>query len=144
MQWQNQIVGIGHNGHRCPKADEEEENVATAGPHHPQGPLHKGNDETLSNDDQAWTDTNGIPLNLHPPSSSDYLTIVDISGIHFLTIQYCCCLGANDHYLQLLSSRLFPATIRKPWTIFTFRVLDNFIRDNLECGTSGMNYCSKL
>ena len=134
---------LGHNGHQCSKANEEEI-IPTAGPHHPQGPLHKGNEGTLSDDDQAWVDTDGIPLHLHPPSSSDYLTIVDISGIHFLTIRYCHCSGADDHYLQLLSSKLFPATIRKPRTVFTFRVLDDFIRDNLECGTSGMNYFSKL
>ncbi|KIN95757.1 hypothetical protein M404DRAFT_165012, partial [Pisolithus tinctorius Marx 270] len=32
----------------------------------------------------------------------------------------------------------------KPSTAFTFAVLDDFLRDNLECGTSGMNYYSKL
>ncbi|KAG2078756.1 hypothetical protein BDR04DRAFT_1124429 [Suillus decipiens] len=29
-------------------------------------------------------------------------------------------------------------------TAFTFRVLDDFLLDNLECGTSAMNYYSKL
>ncbi|KAI6146186.1 hypothetical protein BKA82DRAFT_165012 [Pisolithus tinctorius] len=32
----------------------------------------------------------------------------------------------------------------KPSTAFTFAVLDDFLRDNLECGTSGMNYYSKI
>ncbi|KAI6140527.1 hypothetical protein BKA82DRAFT_4363373 [Pisolithus tinctorius] len=39
---------------------------------------------------------------------------------------------------------LFPATTKAPRTAFTFQVLDNFIRDNVECGTSAMNYYSKL
>jgi hypothetical protein len=34
--------------------------------------------------------------------------------------------------------------LAQPRTVFTFNVLDDFIRDNLECGTSGMNYFSKL
>ncbi|KIO09322.1 hypothetical protein M404DRAFT_84997, partial [Pisolithus tinctorius Marx 270] len=46
--------------------------------------------------------------------------------------------------LQLLRAKLFPATFEKPSTAFTFAVLDDFVRDNLECGTSGMNYYSKL
>lgn len=29
-------------------------------------------------------------------------------------------------------------------TVFTFGVLDDFVRDNLECGTSALNYYSKL
>ncbi|KAI5991415.1 hypothetical protein EDD15DRAFT_2169328, partial [Pisolithus albus] len=32
----------------------------------------------------------------------------------------------------------------KPSTMFIFMVLDDFLQDNLECGTSGMNYYSKL
>ncbi|KAL4078342.1 hypothetical protein V8B97DRAFT_2021446 [Scleroderma yunnanense] len=39
---------------------------------------------------------------------------------------------------------LFPATTKQPRTAFTFHVLDDFIRDNVECGTSAMNYYSKL
>ncbi|KAI6138394.1 hypothetical protein BKA82DRAFT_4366513 [Pisolithus tinctorius] len=45
---------------------------------------------------------------------------------------------------QLLRAKLFPSTFEKPSTAFTFAVLDDFLRDNLECGTSGMNYYSKL
>ncbi|KIN96391.1 hypothetical protein M404DRAFT_33276 [Pisolithus tinctorius Marx 270] len=39
---------------------------------------------------------------------------------------------------------LFLATTKAPRTAFTFQVLDDFIRDNVECGTSTMNYYSKL
>ncbi|KAL4062076.1 hypothetical protein V8B97DRAFT_2026929 [Scleroderma yunnanense] len=39
---------------------------------------------------------------------------------------------------------LFPATTKQPRTTFTFHILDDFIRDNVECGTSAMNYYSKL
>jgi hypothetical protein len=93
-----------------------------------------------------WVDVDQdcIPPHLRPPTHSDYLTIVNITGVHFITVHYCNCLGSAPDYLQLLQSRLFPAMLAQPRTVFTFNVLDDFIRDNLECGTSGMNYFSKL
>ncbi|KAI6145957.1 hypothetical protein BKA82DRAFT_4016123 [Pisolithus tinctorius] len=39
---------------------------------------------------------------------------------------------------------LFLAMTKAPRMAFTFQVLDDFIRDNVECGTSTMNYYSKL
>src|SRR5258708_29918577 len=46
--------------------------------------------------------------------------------------------------MQLFQAGLFPASFTRPKTAFTFRVLDDFLLDNLECGTSAMNYYSKL
>jgi len=86
----------------------------------------------------------GIPSHLHPPTHSEYHIVVDTSGVHFVTIHYCQCPDADTPYLQLIMAGLYPATIQRPRTVFTFQVLDDFIRDNLECGTSGMNYFSKL
>ncbi|KAI6030160.1 hypothetical protein EDC04DRAFT_2898558 [Pisolithus marmoratus] len=43
-------------------------------------------------------------------------------------------------YLQ----RLFPASISKPKTAFTFTVLDHFLIDALECKTSAMSFYQKL
>ncbi|KAI6169161.1 hypothetical protein EDD17DRAFT_1503089 [Pisolithus thermaeus] len=39
---------------------------------------------------------------------------------------------------------LFPASISKPKTAFTFDVLDHFLIDSLECKTSAMNFYQKL
>ncbi|KAG1870329.1 hypothetical protein F4604DRAFT_1881284 [Suillus subluteus] len=55
------------------------------------------------------------------------MVIIDKSGVHRLEIRCCDCPNALS---------------RK--TAFTFRVLDDFLLDNLECGTSAMNYYSKL
>ncbi|KAG1740442.1 uncharacterized protein EDB91DRAFT_1082000 [Suillus paluster] len=46
--------------------------------------------------------------------------------------------------MQLFQTGLFPASFTRPKTAFTFSVLDNFLLDNLECGTSAMNYYSKI
>ncbi|KIK12597.1 hypothetical protein PISMIDRAFT_120613 [Pisolithus microcarpus 441] len=95
-------------------------------------------------DSEEWEDVDDIPLNLQPPSGSKYLTIVDITGIHYMVIESCQCPNAEEYHLQLLRAKLWPSTFLKPSTAFTFAVLDDFLRDNLECGTSGMNYFSKL
>ncbi|KAG2130934.1 uncharacterized protein EDB93DRAFT_1243196 [Suillus bovinus] len=46
--------------------------------------------------------------------------------------------------IQMFQHGFFPASFNKPKTAFTFRVLNNFLLDNLECCTSTMNYYSKL
>ncbi|KIK81365.1 hypothetical protein PAXRUDRAFT_156274, partial [Paxillus rubicundulus Ve08.2h10] len=50
----------------------------------------------------------------------------------------------EDRHLQLLRAQLFPATISRPKTAFTFDVLDHFHIDNLECKTTVMSFFSKL
>ncbi|KAG2335602.1 hypothetical protein BDR05DRAFT_978930 [Suillus weaverae] len=46
--------------------------------------------------------------------------------------------------IQMFRHGFFPASFNRPKTVFTFGVLNDFILDNLECGTSAMNYYSKL
>ncbi|KAG1879956.1 uncharacterized protein F5891DRAFT_973580, partial [Suillus fuscotomentosus] len=46
--------------------------------------------------------------------------------------------------IQMFRHRFFPASFNRPNTVFTFRVLNDFLLDSLECGTSAMNYYSKL
>ncbi|KAG1733409.1 uncharacterized protein EDB91DRAFT_1084462 [Suillus paluster] len=69
-------------------------------------------------------------------------TIVDKSGVHTHIIKYCMCADAPSADLQLFRLGLFPASFTQPKTTFTFDVLDDFLLDNLECGTSAMNYYS--
>ncbi|KIK76031.1 hypothetical protein PAXRUDRAFT_84055, partial [Paxillus rubicundulus Ve08.2h10] len=57
---------------------------------------------------------------------------------------YCNCPGSPDPHIQLLGAGLFPASTACPSTVFTFKVLDDFVRVNVECGTAAMNYFSKL
>ena len=46
--------------------------------------------------------------------------------------------------IQMFQHRFFPASFNRPKTVFTFRVLNDFLLDSLECSTSAMNYYSKL
>ncbi|KAG1722601.1 uncharacterized protein EDB91DRAFT_1255997 [Suillus paluster] len=52
--------------------------------------------------------------------------------------------GAEMLIVDKSGAGLFPASFINPKTVFTFAVLDDFLLDNLECGTSVMNYYSKL
>ncbi|KAG1733101.1 hypothetical protein EDB19DRAFT_1896646 [Suillus lakei] len=46
--------------------------------------------------------------------------------------------------IQMFQHGFFPASFNKPKMVFTFRVLNDFLLDNLECSTLAMNYYSKL
>ncbi|KAI5998479.1 hypothetical protein EDC04DRAFT_2872174 [Pisolithus marmoratus] len=70
------------------------------------------------------------------------MTIVHTEGIFSHEVSVCNCPGShpNDWHLDLLGKGLFPASISKPKTAFTFAVLDHFLIDALECKTSAMSF----
>ncbi|KAI6046658.1 hypothetical protein EDC04DRAFT_2597793 [Pisolithus marmoratus] len=120
---------LGHGGAPCPSAsvNEQETSCSTMGPGFLDNARHNVQDtaiDSLAMDEVEWEDINNIPLHLRPPLGSKYLTIVNVTGVHFML--------------------LCPSTFTRPSTMFTFAVLDDFLRDNVECGTSGRNYYNKL
>lgn len=62
------------------------------------------------------------------PSDPVTLTVFDISGIHTVRIMYCICgdpgVESVARCCQLLRARWFLATLIRPSTVFTFRLLD--------------------
>ncbi|KAG1726798.1 uncharacterized protein EDB91DRAFT_1239605 [Suillus paluster] len=72
------------------------------------------------------------------------MVIVDRSGVHWLEVRCCGCPNAMSPDIQMFRHGLFAASFNRPKTLFTFSVLDDFLLDNLECGTSAMNYYNKL
>ncbi|KAG1734787.1 hypothetical protein EDB19DRAFT_1896380 [Suillus lakei] len=72
------------------------------------------------------------------------MVIVDKSGVHRLEVRCCDCPNAMSPDIHMFRHGFFPASFNRPKTVFTFRVLDYFLLDNLECGTSVLNYYSKL
>ncbi|KAI6142698.1 hypothetical protein BKA82DRAFT_4017945 [Pisolithus tinctorius] len=121
------VLHLGHAGAPCPAGEGSWEDAA-------------------SHVDDEWEDIKESqqPAHLNPLDDRNYLTVVDTGGMHFCNVQYCNCPGSEDSHLQLTMAGLFLATTKAPRTAFTFQVLDDFIRDNVECGTSAMNYYSKL
>jgi hypothetical protein len=72
------------------------------------------------------------------------ITIIDRSGVHEIGVRWCCCADAPARDMQLMAAGLFPATFRNPKTAFTFRVLEEFHLDNLECKTTPSQFFSRL
>ncbi|KAI6139439.1 hypothetical protein BKA82DRAFT_4020198 [Pisolithus tinctorius] len=103
-------------------------------------------EDAASHVDDEWEDIKESQqlAHLNPPDDRNYLTAVDTGSVHFCNVQYCNCPGSEDSHLQLTMAGLFLAMTKAPRTAFTFQVLEDFIRDNVECGTSTMNYYSKL
>ena len=121
------MVHLGHGGAPCPSGGLDGEDIA-------------------SNVEDEWEDIEDKqrPHHLLAGTDRSCLTLVHTSGIHFCDVRYCNCPGAETSHLQLATAGLFPATVKEPRTVFTFQVLDDFIQDNVECGTLAMNYYSKL
>jgi hypothetical protein len=77
-------------------------------------------------------------------TGEDVCVVVDNSGVHRLRVRPCWCGAGGPLDLQFMDMRLFPASLKKIQTTFTFRVLDDFWMDNLECKTAGLRYFNKL
>ncbi|KAG1889618.1 uncharacterized protein F5891DRAFT_965381, partial [Suillus fuscotomentosus] len=124
-------IHLGHRGQPCP--------------HHCIGAPDRGNDLSdvfiKSGSRTVWPEPPEANI---PTPGRCQMTVVDTSGIHVMSICFCQCSDALTADKQLFEMGLFPASFTCPKTAFTFALLDDFIRDNLECSTSCMNYYSKL
>jgi CxC2 like cysteine cluster associated with KDZ transposases len=74
----------------------------------------------------------------------DVMVVVDCGVVHQRRIQWCHCSDAPERHIQLLQHGLYPASLHRPKTAFTFQVLQYFWIDAVECKTSAMNFFSKL
>ncbi|KIJ30688.1 hypothetical protein M422DRAFT_186819 [Sphaerobolus stellatus SS14] len=54
------------------------------------------------------------------------ITLLDVTGVHTVQMGWCRCAGAPTQAEQLLGRKWFPATILRPRTAITFRVLKLF------------------
>src|SRR5438128_10124887 len=119
------VMHLGHNGRPCPLG----------------GYIVEPN--AMEDDWEDVEDCDGPP-HLVQPKGRTHMTVIHTNGVHYCAIRYCACQGSEEAHIQLMKADLFPATTKEPRTVFTFQILDDFMRDNLECGTSAMNYYSKI
>ncbi|KAG1844998.1 hypothetical protein F4604DRAFT_1595844, partial [Suillus subluteus] len=160
------VIWLGHNGNPCPcqgyEVDDIEELFATTstdsehaddnvGPKQNPKDSNNGNDAYDAELDEQPTgvrysnDIDDLPTGVpFIRNHKTMTTIVDKSGVHTHIIKYCTCADTPSADIQLFQMGMFPASFSQPKTAFTFDVLDDFLLDNLECGTSAMNYYSKL
>ena len=57
--------------------------------------------------------------------NNDFVIIAH-NGIHKVSLDYCACDGAASKPVQLIRTRLYPATVQDPKTAATFAVLEHF------------------
>lgn len=60
------------------------------------------------------------------PCFGGTFTVLDINGVHTISLYFCNCETKQSHYIQLLRFGWFPATVASPRTAFTLRVLKHF------------------
>ena len=126
------ILYLGHGGEPCP--------ASHTGRDGKEAQLGSSDEDDGEREDES----NGVPLAAWEKQDKHCLVIVDTSGVHQLCIGWCQCTTAAEPHIQLLRSRLFPATIKRPSTAFTFSLLDYFHIDSVECKTSASSFFSKL
>jgi CxC2 like cysteine cluster associated with KDZ transposases len=123
------IIHLGHGGHPCP-------NLLWQSNPSPWSDLGAMEDVFGHGEGDTIYDTQ---LGL------SNLVIVHSTGVYSHRVSWCQCPGADkDRHLHLLKARLFPASITRPQSAFTFDVLDHFLIDALECKTSAMSFYQKL
>lgn len=103
-----------------------------------------------------WEDEDERPLKGHVPrfiprappadgAGNKFLTIVHTNGFHVLPVVWCTCPNnSTDRDLQLLDLQLYPASVERISTAFTFQLLDDHRYDYLECKSSRYQFHNKL
>ncbi|TDL14220.1 hypothetical protein BD410DRAFT_846231 [Rickenella mellea] len=75
-----------------------------------------------------------------PHAGSDTFVVVDVMGIHEVAVQFCGCERAEQHWIQLLRVRWYPASLDYPKSAATFRVLEQFQMHNFESKGSAWHF----
>ncbi|KAF9489136.1 hypothetical protein BDN71DRAFT_1343661, partial [Pleurotus eryngii] len=70
--------------------------------------------------------------------------IVDTTGIHNVNVRLCSCGTAVEDPLQFLRVKWFPSSFKKPHTLFTFTVLDQFHSLTLQSKIAAYDFCVAL
>ncbi|KAG1847220.1 hypothetical protein F4604DRAFT_1594685 [Suillus subluteus] len=129
LQAQGYIMYLGHGGEPCPNLS-----------HQPDPSPW----EDLGSMEDVFAQEEGDTINDTQLGVSN-LVIVHSTGVYSHSVSWCQCPGAEKaHHLDLMKARLFPASLTRPRSAFTFDVLDNFLIDTLECKTSAMSFYQKL
>ncbi|KAF7360834.1 hypothetical protein MSAN_01112700 [Mycena sanguinolenta] len=84
---------------------------------------------------------------LEEPDAIREIVVVHENGFHRVVIDFCSCPKNNrilDQWKQLLNVRLFPATWKRPTTVFTFAVMDQFHIHSLTSKKSAYDYVRAL
>jgi hypothetical protein len=112
-----------------------------------RGQICRGNidiDEWVEDDDVLG----GVDLDqdhhLESAPPDGVLDIVHTTGLFRHRVRWCGCRDAPDKAMQLFQMQLFPASLQRPSTAFSFDSLDHFYMDAMECKTAAASFVSKI
>ena len=74
----------------------------------------------------------------------DVVVMIHTTGVFQHVVRWCKCVSPHEQHIDMLRLRLFPATMTRPRTVFSFDVLDHFYADSMECKTSAHSFFNKL
>lgn len=83
---------------------------------------------------------------LHPLTcADDDFCVVDVNGVHDVGIDFCACgRSTQQHTVQLLRARLYPATVTAPKTAATYACLEAFELMSYESKITAFEYYQTL
>ena len=138
------VLHLGHGGSSCPKRSHASQDPQPSdGIHHSNISQEDLGEESGEDDDlEGLHDEAAEDGNFNPEDV--VVVIIHSTGIFRHKVCWCSCTGPRDHHLQLLRYRLFPASLTRPRTAFTFDVLDHFHIDSMDCKTAAMSFFAKL
>jgi hypothetical protein len=133
---QGHLMHLGHRGHICPNnigiddvwEDKEEEDVEVE-------PVQLDGIDLIEDSGKGWAGQTLDDGSLH---------IVHTTGVFKTRVRWCGCQDAPDRAIQLFQMMLFPASLQRPGTAFTFDVLDYFYIDAMECKTAAASFVKKV
>lgn len=141
---QGHVVYLGHGGKPCPINEGqavpcEDTFVET---------LNLGREEDLWIEEEMAEEVDGsVEVDdswMDETVAESVLVVVHTTGVFQHRVRWCTCSGCPKRHFQLLRTCLYPASIRRPKTVFTFDVLDHSTADAMECKTPAQSFFRKL
>jgi hypothetical protein len=80
----------------------------------------------------------------HPRDRVKNFTVLHMTGIHVVDLQFCGCTGAPAKHVQLLRSHWWPATTHSPHTAATMELLRTFRIINLQARANATDFYRSL
>ncbi|KAI0055066.1 hypothetical protein BV25DRAFT_1873220 [Artomyces pyxidatus] len=82
----------------------------------------------------------------NPRDHTTQLTVIDITGVHMLSVKFCDCADARTapNYIQVLRARLWPSTVKRPRTATTFRTCKLFHALTMQGKTNAYDFWNAL
>jgi CxC2 like cysteine cluster associated with KDZ transposases len=116
---------------------------AYLGPARTEGESHAANFNTAGNQSDNYN-AEAADRPRADELNHTYVRVVHTNGIHHLAMVTCLCDGHDNVVLDLVASRLLPASLKRIRTLFTTQLMDYFRLCNLELKASAYQFYQLL